>query len=93
MNSQNMNQSVDINNIIGKKTLILSDFNTSRLTLIVKIIEELNNSAHSKKVIWFDFAPKLKIKNEIAIGGRIQDHTDQFDKLHHIQGLQDLEVP
>ena len=41
---------MNIDNIIGKKTLILSDFHTSRLEHIVKTVEDLNSSVYSKKV-------------------------------------------
>ena len=66
---------MNIDNIIGKKTLILSDFHTSRLEHIVKTVEDLNSSVYSKKVTLLDCAPKRRIK----------DHTDKFDKLHHIK--------
>ena len=72
---------MNIDNLIGKKTLILSDFHTSRLEHIVKTVEDLNSSVYSKKVTLLDCAPKRRIKDGITIGGRIKDHTDKFDKL------------
>ena len=71
---------MNIDNIIGKKTLILSDFHTSRLEHIVKTVEDLNSSVYSKKVTLLDCAPKRRIKDGITIGGRIKDHTDKFIK-------------
>ena len=68
----------DLNNLIGKKTLIYGETNTGKTFYTAKFIQFLLEikKINPKDISILDFAPKLAYFNNLKIGGRIQDYYE-----------------
>ncbi|MBY9021208.1 MAG: hypothetical protein KGD67_09130 [Candidatus Lokiarchaeota archaeon] len=80
------NQNIDLNILVGKKTLIYGETNTGKTFFTAKFIKyllEIKNF-NPKDISILDFAPKLAYFNNLKIGGRIQDYYENSVKCNNI---------
>jgi len=79
-------KNIDLNYLIGKKTLIYGETNTSKTFYTAKFIQYLceMKKINPKDISILDFAPKLAYFNNLKIGGRIQDYYESSVKCNNI---------
>ena len=77
---------LDLNILIGKKTLIYGETNTGKTFYTAKFIQYLLEikKINPKDISILDFAPKLANFNNLKIGGRIQDYFENSVKCNNI---------
>ena len=77
---------IDLNVLVGKKTLIYGEANTGKTFYTAKFIQYLleNKRNNPKNISILDFAPKLAYFNDLKIGGRIQDYYENSVKCNNI---------
>ena len=77
---------LDLNILIGKKTLIYGETNTGKTFYTAKFIQYLLEikKINPKDISILDFAPKLVYFNNLKIGGRIQDYYENSVKCNNI---------
>ena len=77
---------LDLNILVGKKTLIYGETNTGKTFYTAKFIQYLLEikKINPKDISILDFAPKLASFNNLKIGGRIQDYFENSVKCNNI---------
>jgi len=77
---------LDLNILVGKKTLIYGETNTGKTFYTAKFIQYLLEikKINPKDISILDFAPKLANFNNLKIGGRIQDYFENSVKCNNI---------
>jgi len=81
-------------NCLGKKTLLYGEINTNKTFLTSKFVEFLIYSKNipPKDVSILDFGPKMRIVNNVKIGGRLEDYSNSIHRCNYIN-LQEEIIP
>jgi len=86
---------IDLNILVGKKTLIYGETNTGKTFFTAKFIQyllEIKNF-NPKDISVLDFAPKLVNFNNLKIGGRIQDYYENSLNCNNIKFIGEIIPP
>ena len=89
------NKNLDLNILVGKKTLLYGETNTGKTFYTAKFIQyllEIKKFA-PKGISILDFAPKLVNFNNLKIGGRIQDYYENSVKCNNIKFIGEIIPP
>ena len=81
---QELPEKLSVNEILGRKVLIVGDVGTGKTALTVQIFEKLIDLGLGNDITIIDMAPKTLFISGKRIGGKLDEYTDLVKKVKYL---------